>query len=102
MDAIVGIAVVAIVVIAGIASETARLGVARATSPGAGQHACDDPRFMQLQPQLLPPLPESFHPLAAYEPVSYITAGHGPVLWRRMGDSNPRGLAPNTLSKRAP
>jgi hypothetical protein len=22
--------------------------------------------------------------------------------WRRMGDSNPRGLAPNTLSKRAP
>ena len=24
------------------------------------------------------------------------------VRWRRMGDSNPRGLAPNTLSKRAP
>jgi hypothetical protein len=22
--------------------------------------------------------------------------------WRRMGDSNPRGLSPNTLSKRAP
>ena len=28
-------------------------------------------------------------------------AGSG-VRWRRMGDSNPRGLAPNTLSKRAP
>ena len=28
-------------------------------------------------------------------------AGSG-VEWRRMGDSNPRGLAPNTLSKRAP
>ena len=25
-----------------------------------------------------------------------------PFVWRRMGDSNPRGLAPNTLSKRAP
>ena len=25
-----------------------------------------------------------------------------PGWWRRMGDSNPRGLAPNTLSKRAP
>jgi len=28
-----------------------------------------------------------------------ITAGHGPNAWRRMGDSNPRGLSPNTLSK---
>ena len=26
----------------------------------------------------------------------------GEKWWRRMGDSNPRGLAPNTLSKRAP
>jgi len=31
-------------------------------------------------------------------PVSCITAVHGPISWRRMGDSNPRGLAPNTLS----
>ncbi|MDF2563179.1 MAG: hypothetical protein K0R99_4625 [Microbacterium sp.] len=36
-----------------------------------------------------------------------INAGRDPLktlgsLWRRMGDSNPRGLAPNTLSKRAP
>ena len=27
---------------------------------------------------------------------------HGVSRWRRMGDSNPRGLSPNTLSKRAP
>jgi hypothetical protein len=27
-------------------------------------------------------------------------AGH--LIWRRERDSNPRGLAPNTLSKRAP
>lgn len=27
---------------------------------------------------------------------------HNIYVWRREGDSNPRGLAPNTLSKRAP
>jgi hypothetical protein len=32
-----------------------------------------------------------------------LRAGHSrPIQTRRMGDSNPRGLAPNTLSKRAP
>jgi hypothetical protein len=35
-------------------------------------------------------------------PATYISAGHGPFYTRRMGDSNPRGLSPNTLSKRAP
>ena len=32
-------------------------------------------------------------------PVTCIAAGHGPSSTRGMGDSNPRGLAPNTLSK---
>ena len=35
-------------------------------------------------------------------PVTCIAAGHGPSSTRGMGDSNPRGLSPNTLSKRAP
>ena len=32
-------------------------------------------------------------------PATCITAGQGPNAWRRMGDSNPRGLSPKTLSK---
>ena len=33
-------------------------------------------------------------------PTTHVSAGHGPFHTRRMGDSNPRGLSPNTLSKR--
>ncbi len=53
---------------------------------------------MQLQPQLQPFVAGRHSARTAEGPATCITAGHGPSSWRRMGDSNPRGLAPNTLS----
>ena len=53
----------------------------------------------QLLPELLPGPDHPPAPANAEGPATCITAGHGPNSRRRMGDSNPRGLSPNTLSK---
>ena len=59
-------------------------------------------RARQLLPKRLPR--PSAPPAPGHDegPVTCIAAGHEPFSTRRMGDSNPRGLSPNTLSKRAP
>ena len=56
----------------------------------------------ELLPELLPEPLRRPTPADDKGPVTHVTAGHGPFFRRRMGDSNPRGCYPNTLSKRAP
>jgi len=67
------------------------------TPPDVGQHACVI-TLLQLLPQLLPPFPKSLRDRQPKGPFPASPQVTGPFSWRRMGDSNPRGLAPNTLS----
>jgi len=64
---------------------------------GQGQHACVI-TLLQLLPQLLPPFAKPLHVRRLRGPSPASPQVTGPTTWRRMGDSNPRGLAPNTLS----
>ena len=64
---------------------------------GQGQHACVI-TLLQLLPQLLPPFAKPLHVRRLRGPSPASLQVKGPIRWRRMGDSNPRGLAPNTLS----
>src|SRR5665648_884109 len=56
-------------------------------------------RVAQLLPKLLPIGPDRARCPDAEGPATRVSAGHGPFSTRRMGDSNPRGCYPNTLSK---
>ena len=57
------------------------------------------PAERELLPKLLPEPAEPPAARHAEGPATHVSAGHRPNAQRRMGDSNPRGLSPNTLSK---
>ena len=71
----------------------------RRLSPGGRQPRprAGGPGPCQLLPRRLPRPPAPPAPGHDEASVTCIAAGHGPLSTRRMGDSNPRGLSPNTL-----